>query len=757
MRAVAERLILVYIASSIPLQYMDFIMNDASALESLLSSLVSEKRFKLDNRTIQSNLEFVQQYAQHIPFVNWQGVEKKIYTWADILFMNGYTPQKLAGVYQNPAVAEGVLCPQQALLLAFFKMLETPRALLNYLPYAHRELYYRQLLGLSERGAEPAKVALAFQLAADTTELMIPVHTVFYAGQDRQGTPIQYALDHELLANQSEWTDLRWCWRPQASGLAKSFIAYDKAQEQPWPETGLRLFSRSPEDQNILTGRLLASSLLEVPEGEASIIQVRLANSIDSRHVTLYQISSGDRWLPLQYDTLPGSTDLLTFTLAEDAGLVAAPLDLEGLTLGVPALKLGRDDQQSLPSILTLQVNAHAPESGFQQFELTPFGCSVHSQPVDVPQLYLGFSGLQPGQTLSLFWQLQGATPLPIVWEYLNTDNQWAMLDATVIDTTQGLFRSGLWSAILPADACRAALSMPAGRYWLKALINGASIETEASDFPVVVGLLTNSMTASLLDPAALDALTLSQPLPADTISQPTIAIAELTSIQQPWPSWGGGAQESTEAFFQRAAQRLSHRNRALTWQNMIEMLKTQFKVIFEVAIPDSVKQTSVPAQVVQQLIVIPHNAEKDNADPLRPMLNQATLDEMADYLRKLASPWQNIVVTNPTYRDVSIEYVVSFHRGVNLDYGYRQLRLALERHYMPWIGVQSVGVVLASKLDYYEVMMQIQQHPLVDHVIKLTLDDKTTSIYGEDNEALILTWSTSPIVSIEKWREYDE
>ena len=726
-------------------------MTTVSELQNVLSSLVAGKGFELDNRTIQENLEFIQQYTQLVPYKPITGSEESDATWADIFFIADSSPQSLSAIYQDSALARGELWPQQALLLAFLKMLETPRALLNYFPYAHRELYYRKLLGLSERAVEPARVALSFQLNSKLTELLIPADTLFSAGQDRQGTPIQYALEKALLANQSHWTDLRWCWRPEGEGTpAESYIGYDEAQKQSWPAAGRRLFSASDRDQDILTGRLLASAALERPE--AKKFTLILSDYIESTRVNVSLVSSGDHWIKLLNTTPGGLVDSLEFEVPEDAGPIIAPTDLDGITLGLPVLKIGCEDQTPLPDIVELKVDADEETTNFDEYVLTPFGYSEEEQPVVGAQLYLGFSGIQPGQTLSLYWELQGAKSLNLDWEYLNEANRWGALDASVIDETQGLFRSGLWSAILPADASQTAPSMPSGRYWLRALMaNSSALPSEASDYPLMVGLLTNGMTAVMLDVTALDADSLSQPLPADTISQPVFNIAGLSSTQQPWPSWGGRPQETSEAFFEGAAQRLAHRHRALTWQDMVVILKTQFSAVFDVAIPARVKQTMIPAIREQWLVVIPLNTQKDNADPLRPLLNEAALDSMASYLQRLASPWQNIMVKNPTYRDVNIQYVLSFHPGVNPDYGYRQVQQALEQHYMPWSNDQPGGVKLASCLDYYDVIAQIQQQAVVDHVVELTLDDKKDSIEGKDDEVLVLVWGTSSVLNLQR------
>ena len=717
-------------------------MTDPTTLEDLLHDLGTTAQFKVDDRSITSDLTFIEQYTRQVPFTD-PNEPGGASSWADLFFMDGMTPEELAGIYRDPTITGGRLRSQQAMLLAFLQMLQTPRALLNTFPHTHRKLYYQQFLGLAERGAESAKVALSFEIAAGSEEVLLQQNTLFPAGQDRHGAPIQYSLDRSLLANRSEWTDLRWCWRPSdeeaSSESARSCIVFDKAQDKPWPEGGMRLFVPMPDDQTIVTGRLVSGDMLAVPNG---MFTIALTASIDSALISHAQISGGDIWLPLTNESLPGTTNILRFRLSGGSGPVLPPLDLEGLTLEAPAIRIDCKDQASLPAVAAIEIDAAPPvTSGFDQYLLTPFGYGVQPEPVNETRLYLGFSGIRPGQSLLLFWELQGATRLHIEWQYLNALNTWVSLDATVVDATTGLFRSGCWSAVLPSDASDTALSMPAGRFWVRARMNGTPTPDGASNYPIVVGVLTNGMTATLLAPDTLDAEVLSQPLAADTITYPILNIPELTGTRQPWPSWGGRARESTECFFERSAQRLSHRNRALTWQDMIELVKTKFPSVFGVVTPDSINQRTLPAPRQQRLIVIPFTAEKDNADPLRPMLNEATLDDMATFLRRQSSPWQNIVVHNPRYRDVAIEYTIQFHPGVNPDYGLRQVREALEHRYMPWAFGTIPAAVVASGLDYYDVMARIQEQSQVDHVISLTLNRRTDSIVGNDDEALILSW----------------
>jgi hypothetical protein len=295
----------------------------------------------------------------------------------------------------------------------------------------------------------------------------------------------------------------------------------------------------------------------------------------------------------------------------------------------------------------------------------------------------------------------------------------------------------------LADDAADSATQMPTGRYWVRAVIviqtpSLSDSSGEVYDYPWLQGISTNSMTATLNAPQTVDASHFLQPLAAGTITRTVKPVSGIKTVEQPWPSTGGQPPETPEQFFSRIAQRLSHRNRVLTWQDMASLLKSQYPDVFDVSIPPVDVMTRLSAPTQQTLLVIPVNARKDNKDPLRPMFSQAHLTDMETYLQPLASPWASIMLVNPTYTNVDIAYDVTFN--INPDYGYRKLRELLTLHYMPWAWDRQSGVTLANYLDYYGIIAWIQQQSFVMQVVNLTLNGKQASVQGGEQEVLVLS-----------------
>ncbi len=986
----------------------------------MLDAPQKDSPFVLDDRDVLQRLKEFKEYCEHMPFQDQagQGTGKK---WSDILFA-GTTPEALAKLLDGSMTPDGKLRPHQAFLLAFYKLLETPRRLLNAFPEAHRQMYYRKVLGLSEHGMVPDKVVVSCQLAENTTELRLLKGVELDAGQDSQGTPKRYQLDADLLANQSQWTDLRWVLpsaevkeqkaanekvsEPVKEVTQYAHVLFDKSGNIAWPQSGVRLFDNKATQELALQGRVVSSPVLMMAGG-TRIVTVTFKTDVPVGISFTTQLSSGGKWLKIDSAIGVDSPKTLVLTVPAELGPITPAPGLDGYPLTgpmatAPLLKITRADgkpvakiqsikvdvkdlpdvlmstddgialinkksypfgpqprkgagfnlvapdwynnpfnivltltpqwadlpkksfgewyanysdgkenkndnafkikigvfsastknfvegQQSLfnsntssstapvgasisvtiegqtekemplnltnsrdpkdwprwvrvelgeqdflhteypkalaksqlkttvtitktekekasetwksevappteinppytPQWQSLQVSYTSTDNalGDNQYLLTPFGyqkedANTSDTNATPPQIYLGFTGIKPGQDLNLHWQLQSPRELEVQWQYLHIDNTWKSLNATVDDQTKGLFESGLWSSPLPHDAAENAPWMPAGRYWIRGVVtlpdkvptDYLALEGNApSNYPRLLGLHTNSITATLVDENAIDAAHFESTLPAFTITQTVEPINGIETIVQPWPSYGGRAPESEPAFLKRVAKHLENRGRVLTWRDITTLLSEKYAEVYDVRVVEPVSDTAHSdndyKQPIQRLVVIPANGKMDNNDPFRPAFNPARLTRMTEFLRSIGSPWLQLQLENPRYTKVEvinakaanvkvaedpndkktaqIIYEVVFAPHVNADYAQRELQLALERQYMPWGSDGTSAVKIGAQLDKFEMIKFIQQLDFIDRVSSLTIKDsegkEQTIVAGSSTEVLILTF----------------
>lgn len=396
------------------------------------------------------------------------------------------------------------------------------------------------------------------------------------------------------------------------------------------------------------------------------------------------------------------------------------------------------------------------PAEGLRLFTATGKGTDTQEQ---ASVLYLGFSGTSAQDTLSVYWSVRASPALDLAWCYYN-GTDWASLDAGLQDDTAGLSVSNLWRARLPADSQPGSPEndglQEAGYYWIKGTLKekqeAKSGNAASGAMPKLQAVLASAMTATLNIAQAIDDSHFDRPLPAGTISQLVTPVAAISDVRQPLPSVGGQPRETEAAMLQRAATRIAHRQRAITWNNMRSLLMAHYPEIFDVRFPDVDKLSRLPAPVVQSLMVIPDSRYGDNDDPLRPALSDGRLNRMAQWLAQYTSLWAAPALRNPKYIDVTARYRVTFVAGIRPDYGHRELAAQLQHDYMPWATDRRQAVTPGNQVDYYRLLATLQQSPLVQSVNSLVLihdstdnTGKTTpvetqsTVIARDDEVLIL------------------
>ncbi|MCG1053449.1 hypothetical protein KQH49_00120 [Mycetohabitans sp. B5] len=405
------------------------------------------------------------------------------------------------------------------------------------------------------------------------------------------------------------------------------------------------------------------------------------------------------------------------------------------------------------------------------QYRLTPFGHCADDAPMarelgqPARQLMLGFAGIQPGQDLAMYWKVRAANPdVLLSWDYLSQDRNkkscWQALDMQVHDKTGKLSMSGLWRTTLPHDASHQDPAMPAGRYWVRAQFKPPAQQKQdgeqddfavsddavrPSDFPWLLGLNVNCMTATLVNVEHIAADHLTTPLPADTVTRSVEPIEGLQTITQPWPSEGGQPVEETGRFYQRIAQCLHHRGRALTWGDIRQLLTERYTEIHDVReaaprVQDKDDPNAHP--LIQRLVVIPEPDQSDSGDRLRPAFNASRLKQMKQFILDRATLWLNLEIGNPAYRDVPLACTIDFTASTNPDQGYWQVAQALSAQYMPWANGSSPGEVRTGvTLDYYAMLAFIERLPIVMRVKSLLLDGQARTVVANGLEALVLTF----------------
>lgn len=99
--------------------------------------------------------------------------------------------------------------PHYALFLAFLKLLDYTKSEINTLTQRHLDFYYRDILKLKEKPAEPSHAHILIELAKHIDSHEITANELFKAGKDNSGKDVFFAKKNSFVANKAKVTELK--------------------------------------------------------------------------------------------------------------------------------------------------------------------------------------------------------------------------------------------------------------------------------------------------------------------------------------------------------------------------------------------------------------------------------------------------------------------------------------------------------------------------------------------------------------------
>jgi hypothetical protein len=275
-----------------------------------------------------------------------------------------------------------------------------------------------------------------------------------------------------------------------------------------------------------------------------------------------------------------------------------------------------------------------------------------------------------PGARVPIFWHYLG----PYGWERLPDT-------ALAVDTTDGLMRSGVVAVDLPDDALAGSGEMPGAGYWLAAVAQSPDID----NFPILRRVQTNAVWMTGTEGAPPPAL----PRSFVAVSAPpgVPAPIEVPVAQSRRPP------ETTAAFKARVAERLQHRQRAITPWDVERIVLDAFPEVWMVkCLPCLVAQRADPAPGRIMAVVVPHAPQLGPQDmPRARLFDPLALRRIETHLRGLISEGAEIEVRNPGYEILQLRGRVRFDTGGDDGAQAQRLRLEMARELTVWTAPQGL------------------------------------------------------------------
>lgn len=347
----------------------------------------------------------------------------------------------------------------------------------------------------------------------------------------------------------------------------------------------------------------------------------------------------------------------------------------------------------------------------------------------DGPELLIGLSGVSPGDSVSLLFQVVEGRPDPesqaarLTWSVLG-DNYWYSLEPAdiALDTTGQVRRSGIVELRIPSAATNTNTVLPAGRIWLRATLDG-----EVGAVCNLQALVANAIEARF---QGVNALHLATALALGSITKAVRAPQELKKVTQPFASFGGRPVEPAANLYCRAAERLRHKNRCITAWDYERLVLENFPEIYRVKCIPHAKAGSwfAPGHVL--LVVIPDVRDRHVADPLKPKVDIEVIDRIRTLVQSRGPSQAVVAVANPVYEDVQLSFRVAFRAGHDFNFHRRLLQDEIKAFLSPWAfsGERVSALAFGGHIYRSVVLNFVEERPYVDYVTDFRLYGAATA-----------------------------
>ncbi|NOQ72214.1 MAG: hypothetical protein GQ574_09450 [Crocinitomix sp.] len=365
-------------------------------------------------------------------------------------------------------------------------------------------------------------------------------------------------------------------------------------------------------------------------------------------------------------------------------------------------------------------------------FHIGPFGI-VEKEPVlavgvgFIPEFinegnfYVGLEDLVLPQNLNILFQVAEGSenpdllPAEIQWKYL-VNNVWHKFVSTEIlgDSTNGLINSGIIKLALPKTMNDDNTWLPPNYYWLK-----GEVLTESDSVCELINLHPQAITATFSDNEN-DVSHLADPLEAETVNKLASSNSAIRKVEQPYASFKGKLPEEEDNYYQRVAERLRHKNRAITIWDYERIVLEEFPSIYKIKCLNHTRMTvkyseQAPGNV--SLVVISNLRNQNAINPFQPTTSLATLQAIAAFLEPLKNPFTTLHVKNPYFEEIKVKFNVRLLPNKDEGFYELQLEIDLKKYLSPWAYEEGEDISFDGIIHKSKIINFIEELDYVDYL----------------------------------------
>lgn len=265
--------------------------------------------------------------------------------------------------------------PHYTLYLTFLRLFRFAQDHLNQFTQRHLDFYYKDVLRLTNRDADPDNVHLIFELQKNIDPYLLRKGTQFKAGKDANKNDIFYALTNDIVIQKASVKDLKSLFLNKnktpvtlyASPVANSEDgngAKLSSVDQSW-----FAFGDPKKIQQPSIGFAIASNILYMSEGERKITVTFSCDNVsgvsvnDLAEIFAIQLTGKKNWYTAEsYSPSTNANNLiLSITIPGDAPPIipySSKLHGGNFTEQLPMIRFLLKDYKSYQTIKSLQVKS---------------------------------------------------------------------------------------------------------------------------------------------------------------------------------------------------------------------------------------------------------------------------------------------------------------------------------------------------------------------------------------------------------------
>lgn len=335
--------------------------------------------------------------------------------------------------------------------------------------------------------------------------------------------------------------------------------------------------------------------------------------------------------------------------------------------------------------------------------------------------MLIGLDRLVAPADLSLYFELSGAAAATPVKDNLGyfcqSNNKWKELNV-ISDGTLGLSRSGIITISIPADIIAAKLlATDTPKYWI-----AITAKADISLYGKVSFLATNGVFATRLA-NELQYTTSIPVVPAGSISKMQLGVPGITSVIQPFPSFGGMQPETTSTMNNRVSQRILTKDRAVSTVDYFRLIKQRFESVYYVGTGYRSASKTTYVWVIKQF------TGPDVPGAYQPAFENTGLTAILNWLTPRTSAFSNLAVDNFTLVPTTINAQIAVLPGNSFASIATEVETRINLFLSPWITTTQLQLAPGQKLTAAKVATVIKSVPGVKEVQNISFNHSSADI----------------------------